>query len=61
MVHYRKGINKTDIGNTENSVVVIGVLIEVSTIITCCKVANYTNCIWFAFLFTPFKSLHTIH
>lgn len=28
MVHYRKGVNKTEIGSIENSVVVIGVLIE---------------------------------
>lgn len=29
MVHYRKGISKADIGNTESSVVVVAVLIEV--------------------------------
>lgn len=28
MVHYKKGVNKTDIGNVEDSVLVIGVLIE---------------------------------
>jgi hypothetical protein len=30
MVHYRKGLSKEDIGSVDNSVVVIGVFIEVS-------------------------------
>lgn len=31
MVHYRKGLNKSEIGTTEDSVVVVGVLIEVGS------------------------------
>lgn len=30
MVHFQKGIDRADIGSVENSVVVVGVLIEVS-------------------------------
>lgn len=33
MVHYKKGISKADIGNVENSVLVIGVLVEVSFVL----------------------------
>lgn len=29
MVHFKKGIDRDNIGNVENSVVVIGILIEV--------------------------------
>lgn len=32
MVHYRKGLDKTDIGTTDNSVLVVGVMIEVSMV-----------------------------
>jgi hypothetical protein len=32
MVHYRKGIDKTKIGEVDNSVVVVGVFIEVSSL-----------------------------
>lgn len=30
LVHYKKGIKREDIGNVENSVVVVGIMIEVS-------------------------------
>jgi len=38
MVHYRKGIDKSQIGSIEDSVVVVGVFIEVSeiTVKDCC-------------------------